>query len=166
MIIAIDAGVRKCGLAIGKVGQTVRNPYLESTRGPKALDAAWQMANELAGIIRKQPEAPEIVLVELPMGRGAGDFANYDIGNVGAAMGALSAMLEDADFRVVYPAQWNGSREKGHWKDAILGWGGVVVNTPPSMEADAWDALGLAMWYDLGGLDKGSLRKILEPAPA
>lgn len=167
MIVAIDAGVRKAGLALGKVAETVRNPYAETTRGPKMLDAALAMGRELhrriEGAVAGTNEPIEIVLIEIPAARGPRDFAGTDIGNLCAAMGSLRTLMPDVPFQSVPPAAWNGSKPKGYWRDRALAWGSVV-NTPPSLSADAEDALGLAMWWELSeGGKLGSLRRILEP---
>lgn len=168
-LIAIDPGLRGCGLAVFKAGKLYRAEYVrnhdKSNRGPVAhmvmAEAIAHAAQDCVGYAT----TPNHVTVEFPQiysGPQKGIDMNdlLDIAGVASAcMATVAAWLaiQDSDCRWSLPAGWKGNIKKEIMTNRILASltdaeRGLIVSAG-AKDHNTVDAVGVGLWQ-LGRLNR------------
>jgi hypothetical protein len=115
--LAIDPGLRWCGVALGQGTELVscaliKNPEMHSRDG-----MAWaKMAQAVKAWVDTQPQ-PQHIVCETPMQYMPGHHGGKrvdpaDILQIQGVVGALAGVLSMAPFQTIYPYQWKGQLPK------------------------------------------------------
>jgi hypothetical protein len=156
-LIAVDPGVRGCGVAVFSEGVLERALYLRPAPGdPKTTrDRAALMARAVGEWVRFVVEGRKTVVCELPVaypprGRAKKNVDPNDLIALAVVVGAAAGSA--ASSKLVTPREWKGTVDADAFteriKSRILPDESPWFYLPaPYLHHNVYDAYGLGLWY-------------------
>lgn len=150
-VLAVDPGLRACGVAEFRAGLLRRAAYVESSG-----ESCGEMASAVRawyGLGGSDGAGAERAIVELPRvyGRGGKGDSN-DLVNLATVCGALCVALTELSPSFVYPGQWKGEVPKEVMMRRIIGrlspeeLAAVALPRARGLQHNVFDAVGIGLW--------------------
>lgn len=161
-LLAVDPGLRACGVALFKDGVLARAGAIRGPRAGRGPDVWSHYADLVAGWVAPHtyPRTSDcLVLVETMKVYVKGRSDPADLIELGGVAGSVVGALARAGWRAdgVKAAEWNGQvpsevrRERTQAWVKLHGWGDRVdLDTTQRYQEDVWSALGIGRWH-VGG---------------
>jgi hypothetical protein len=153
LLVAIDPGLRGCGVSAWQDGQLLFATYVESDEATdRGAEAFRAMARAVQAV---HPLVPDVLLVEEMQADGR-TFGNRTVSIllVQAVTGALIGIYSDAPEVVsVKPSGWKGNKSKDATREdaqvtlSAEELSNVDLPRAKDLAHNVWDSVALALWF-------------------
>ena len=159
MILAIDPGLRACGVAWFEQGILVKADLISVKTMESDAKAFVEMANAVGAASAPVTE----VAVEYPQQYARSPTPRESVQKLVGVIGALAATFRDSETEYYLPRQWKGQVPKPVMHRRILGRlteaeQGVIPDLAASKLHNVLDAVGIGL-HHVGRLKRGRTRK-------